>query len=166
MNFPRPRNVKQLISFLGSSGYYREYVENFFIRCACLNNLLHKAVRWKWTENCQQSLDDIIKVLTSEPSLVFFDNDCKTLVYMDACKEGLGALLKEQVQTCDDPMTYEECVVAYWGRRLKKHEQNYATVEKECLAAVNAIKHWHVFFCSVSPLQWYRITKLSSNYGE
>jgi hypothetical protein len=50
---------------------------------------------------------------------------------MDACKEGLGGVLMQ-----------ENYVVAYESRKLKEHENNYATHDLELVAIIHALKMW------------------------
>ena len=35
--------------------------------------------------------------------------------------------------------------IAFWSKKLDKHQQNYSSVERECLAVVKAIEHFKVF---------------------
>jgi hypothetical protein len=52
-------------------------------------------------------------------------------VYTDASKQGLGAVLKQ-----------DGGVIAYAPRKLKKHEELYATHDLELAAVMLALKLW------------------------
>jgi len=50
-------------------------------------------------------------------------------------------------------MSYCDCTeedgidhpVCYFSRKLNKHQRNYSTIEKECLALILALKHFEVY---------------------
>ena len=50
----------------------------------------------------------------------------------DACNDGLGGVL-----------TQEGHVIAYESRKLKVHENNYATYDLELEVVIHALKMWH-----------------------
>ena len=52
-------------------------------------------------------------------------------MYTDACNDGLGGVL-----------TQEGHVIAYESRKLKVHENNYATYDLELVAVIHALKMW------------------------
>ncbi|KAL0288802.1 UNVERIFIED_CONTAM: Retrovirus-related Pol polyprotein from transposon.6 [Sesamum angustifolium] len=64
------KNATEVRSFLGLAGYYRRFVEGFSIIAGPLTKLLRKGVTFQWTEQCQQSFDELKKRLTSTPILV------------------------------------------------------------------------------------------------
>src|SRR6187399_3398086 len=49
------KNVKQVRSFLGLASYCRRFLENFSKIAKPLTGLLHKGVKFEWTEKCQES---------------------------------------------------------------------------------------------------------------
>ncbi|KAL0439985.1 UNVERIFIED_CONTAM: Retrovirus-related Pol polyprotein from transposon.6 [Sesamum latifolium] len=64
------KNATEVRSFLGLAGYYRRFVEGFSIIAGPLTKLLRKGVAFQWTEQCQQSFDELKRRLTSTPILV------------------------------------------------------------------------------------------------
>jgi len=55
-------------------------------------------------------------------------------VCTDACKEGLGGVLIQ-----------ENYVVGYESRKLKEHENNYATHDLELASIIHALKMWRLY---------------------
>src|SRR3954466_5039199 len=55
LDWTPPKTVKQVRSFLGLASYYRRFVENFSKTAKPLTNLLHKGVKFEWTDKCQES---------------------------------------------------------------------------------------------------------------
>ncbi|KAL2223980.1 UNVERIFIED_CONTAM: Transposon Tf2-12 polyprotein [Sesamum indicum] len=131
MEWRVPKNATEVRSFLGLAGYYRRFVEGFSIIAGPLTKLLRKGVEFQWTEQCQQSFDELKKRLTSNPILVLPSGSGGYIVYTDASKQGLGCVLMQNGK-----------VIAYASRQLKNHELNYPTHDLELAAIVHALKIW------------------------
>jgi hypothetical protein len=70
-------------------------------------------------------------LLTTAPILKVPDRDSDFLACTDASKEGLGGVLMQDGR-----------VIAYFSRKLRRHEENYAMHDLELLAIVYALKVW------------------------
>jgi hypothetical protein len=49
LNYPRPKNVRQLKQFLGVCNYHHRYILNYAEYVAPLLRLLKQGCKWKWT---------------------------------------------------------------------------------------------------------------------
>ncbi|KAG8475376.1 hypothetical protein CXB51_031882 [Gossypium anomalum] len=96
----------------GDAGYYRRFVNGFSIIAAPITKLLRKDVKFEWTEECQQSFEELKKLLTEAPVLVQPESGKEFVVYSDASLNGLGCVLMQEGK-----------VVAYASRQLKPHER-------------------------------------------
>ncbi|KAG8474912.1 hypothetical protein CXB51_031631 [Gossypium anomalum] len=128
------KNVTEVRSFLGLAGYYRRFVNGFSIIAAPITRLLQKDVKFEWTEECQQSFEELKKLLTEAPVLVQPESGKEFVVYSDASLNGLGCVLMQEGK-----------VVAYASRQLKPYERNYPTHDLELAAVVFALKIWRHF---------------------
>ena len=111
LDWTPPKNVKQVRSFLGLASYCHRFVENFSKIARPLTNLLHKGVKFDWTDKCQESFQALKDKLTSAPVLA--PPDTKDLViYCDASRQGLGCVLMQ-----------EHRVIAYASRQLRPQKK-------------------------------------------
>lgn len=133
MSFPVPKNVKQIKSFLGLSGYYRKFINNYSAIANPMTNLLRKDIKFNWDENCQQAFDKLKEILCSEPILQYPDFTKEFILTTDASGKALGAILSQGQIGSDLP-------VAYSSRTLNRSELNYSTTELECLAIIFGVK--------------------------
>jgi hypothetical protein len=67
-----PTIVSEVRSFLGLAGYYRRFIEGFSKVSKPMTSLLEKGIEFKWDEKCQDSFDQL-KRLMSPPVLVMPD---------------------------------------------------------------------------------------------
>ena len=65
----RPNNVTEIRSFLGLAGYYRRFVEGFSRLAVPLTRLTQKGVKFEWSEECEQSFQELKRRLVSTPIL-------------------------------------------------------------------------------------------------
>ncbi|KAL5834953.1 hypothetical protein ACOSQ4_014450 [Xanthoceras sorbifolium] len=126
-----PRNVTEVRSFLGLAGYYRRFVKGFSSIASPLTKLLHKNVRFEWTDRCQAAFDRLKAMLVEAPVLIQPVSGKDYVIYSDASHHGLGCVLMQEGK-----------VVAYASRQLKNHELNYPIHDLELAAIVFALKIW------------------------
>ena len=95
-NFPVPKDVKALRSFLGLASYYRKFVPNFATMAGPLHSLTKKDAMVVWSAQCQQAFEQLKSLLTSAPVLAFPNFANTFILETDASGTGLGAVLAQK----------------------------------------------------------------------
>ena len=73
MNWPTPRNVTDVRSFMGLAGYYMRFIEGFSKVAHPITSLQRKGIKFEWTLRCEQSFQQLNNLLTSAPVLNIVD---------------------------------------------------------------------------------------------
>ena len=115
-DFPAPQNVTAIQSFLGLSGYYRQFIKNYAKIALPLTRLTRKNTPFEWTQECQEAFEHLKQQLVSEPILQFPDFEQHFVFYTDASDFGLGAVLAQRLQNG------KETVIEYASRTLNSPE--------------------------------------------
>ena len=139
MEFPVPRNVREVRQFLGLSSYYRRFIPQFAHIARPLHVLTRKDVQFVWTEQCQSAFATLKGKLTQAPVLSYPCFNKPFVLETDASGVGIGAVLS---QLQDDVQLHP---IAYASRALSPAESKYAVTELETLAVVWALSHFHPF---------------------
>ena len=95
-NWEAPTSVGETRSFLGLAGYYRRFTENFSKIAKPMTELLKKDTKFKWTEECEASFQELKKCLVTALVLILPDQRKDYQVYCDASRRGLGAVLMQE----------------------------------------------------------------------
>ncbi len=82
VNLPPPTNRKEILRFLGASGYYRRFCKNFSDVAMPLTKLLNKKSKFCWDKHCEEAFVEIKKMLVSAPVLRMPDYEKKHLYCM------------------------------------------------------------------------------------
>ncbi|XP_070015850.1 putative mitochondrial protein AtMg00860 [Nicotiana tabacum] len=64
LQWPVPRNVKEVRSFLGLAGYYRRFIRQYASIASPITDLLRKET-FKWTDQAQEAFEILKKALGS-----------------------------------------------------------------------------------------------------
>ncbi|GFY05858.1 retrovirus-related Pol polyprotein from transposon 297 [Trichonephila clavipes] len=136
-NFPTPKNIHDIRSFLGLCSYFRRFIKGFCYLAEPLQSLLKSGVEFHWGPEEVEAFNSLKKALTSDPVLGMYDERA-TEIHTDASGYGIGAVLV-QIQN------NVEKVIAYASRTLTKAEKNYYTTERECLAIVWATNNFRPY---------------------
>jgi hypothetical protein len=134
-----PKNVIEVRSFMGLTGYYRRFIEGFSKIVHQITSLQKKGVKFQWTLDCEKSFQHLKQLLTSAPILRIGDPNEDFIVCTDACKEGLGGVLSQN-----------GCVICYESRKFKEHERHCATHDFELVAIVHALRKWRHYLMGKS----------------
>ncbi|XP_071824592.1 uncharacterized protein [Apostichopus japonicus] len=137
--FPTPKTRKELQRFLGMAGYYRRFCQNFSDVASPLTNLLAKNVKYVWSEETENGFNKIKAILISEPVLIAPDFQKQFKLATDASDIGCGGVL---MQVGEDGIDHP---ISYFSKKFDKHQRNYSTIEKECLALILALEHFDVY---------------------
>jgi hypothetical protein len=129
--WPAPKNVTEVRSFMGLAGYYRRFIEGFSKIAHPITSLQRKGVNFQWILYWEKSFQHLKQLLTSAPILRIVDPDEDFIVCIDSCNEGLGGVLNQN-----------GFVICYESRNLKDHERNYATHDLELASIVHALRKW------------------------
>jgi hypothetical protein len=119
-NWPQPKMVTQVMSFLGLAGFYRRFIKDFGSIAAPLNELTKKDVPFVCGDEQQEAFMILKDKLTHAPLLELpyfnkmFELEC------DASGIGLGGVLLQEGK----PITY-------FSEKLSGPSLNYSTYDKE-----------------------------------
>ena len=154
-----PKTKRQLKSFLGMTGYFRDYIDKYATIAFPLTELLKgtKPEKFTWTERHQTAFDTLRTALTAKPVLYPPDINKPFKMMTDSSRVAISAVL---LQGHDDGKT--EHAVAYASRKLSDCERRYATVEQELLSVIFGLQKFRniIYGCVVNvytdhrPLVW------------
>ena len=137
-NFPTPRNVGEVRTFLGMAGYYRKFVRNFSIVAAPISHLTAKDQPFIWTEECAKAFDVLRNAIADEAVLNHPEFDQPFIIDSDASGVGLGAVLSQVVDGVERP-------ICFASRALQPAERIWHTQEKEALGILWALQQFRHF---------------------
>ncbi|CAA77891.1 Reverse Transcriptase, partial [Cladosporium fulvum T-1 virus] len=136
--WPEPKTVKDVQSFLGLANYNRKFIKDYSKTAAPMTMLTRKDVNWKWGKEQTEAFKRLKEQCASAPTLRLFDGSKEVHIETDASDMAIGACL---TQTHDG----KRHPVAYYSRKMTTAEQNYDIHDKELLAIVAAMQHWRVY---------------------
>ena len=173
---PRPITVRDVQHFLGLTGHFRKHVRNFSKIAAPLHDVTRGDGASKrtngravvWTEDCQRAFEFLKKCFSTLQDVAGDDQDVQGCLALpdfsmpfiftsDACDIGLGAWISQKNNKDERP-------VAFWSKKLRGGELDYAAGEKELMAIVLGIEHFKQYLygrhftvrTDHRPLSWLR----------
>ena len=91
-NWPTPGDITELRAFLGTDGYYRQYIPNFATLATPLHQLTGKT-DWQWRQEQNDSFTKLRLCLQTAPILCYPDPQLQYILDTDASMSGVGAVI-------------------------------------------------------------------------
>ena len=130
LEWPEPRKIKDIQSFLGFANFYRRFIPNYSKITVPLTRLTRKDIPWDFTEDCRQAFNLLEQAFTSAPILAHYVPEHPVVVETDASDYAIAAILSQWQDG------------EFFSRTLQAAELNYDTHDKELLAIFSAFKTW------------------------
>ncbi|CAF3796274.1 unnamed protein product [Rotaria sp. Silwood1] len=141
-DFPQPRTIKDVQSFLGLTGYYRRFIKDYSKIAEPLikqlRQLKERNYHLNWTPECTTAFKILKSKLVNAPIMNTPNFNEPFILELDACEYGLGAVLAQEYNK-------KKFVIAYASRTLSSAERNYSATEREALAIVWATQHFRPY---------------------
>ena len=135
-DWPEPKKVKNIQSFLGFAKFYCQFIFNYSDIVILLTHLTQKDIPWKFNSFCQDAFNSLKKAFTSTPILTHWIPNAQLIVETDASDYALAAILS--IVNKDN----EVYPVVFHSHTFTVAELNYDTYDKELLAIFEAFKIW------------------------
>jgi hypothetical protein len=139
LDWPEPRKVKDIQSFLGFANFYRWFIYGYSEITTPLTRLTRKNAPWNFNSKCHAAFDKLKEEFTHAPLLTHWMPDSQIVVETDASDYALAAILS--IYSSDG----EIHPIAFHSRSFNPTELNYDTHDKELLTIFEAFKHWHQY---------------------
>ena len=130
---PQPRSACVVHGFLGLTGYYRKFVNDYGAIAAPLTALLKKE-GFVWNDDVAAAFTKLKAAVTSAPVLAMPDFTNPFIVECDASTSGFGAVLLQDAHP-----------IAFFSRPVAPRHRSLAAYERELIGLVHAVRHWRPY---------------------
>ncbi len=164
LQFPTPKNVPSVRSFLGLTGYYRKYIKGYSNLAGPLFELTKKDVAFVWDMRCEQAYQALKAALVD--ALVLTRPNFKQTFWLDVdwSTKGVGAILSQKEGKF-------ERVIMYASKSLTEAQRKFHPMEGECYALIWGVMHFRQYLhmkhfilrTDHKPLEW--LATISDAHG-
>ncbi|KAG2821941.1 hypothetical protein PC113_g22400 [Phytophthora cactorum] len=149
VEWPVPKNQKDLRTWLGLANYLHKYSANYAERARPLSNLLKTDAPWCWEVGHDEAFQAVKESLLRAPILTLPDPDRPFSIICDASDFAIGCAI---LQADSDG---RERVIAFESRQLKVAEKSYSVHDEELLAMKYALVKFRVHLLGFKPFGIY-----------
>lgn len=129
------KNLEELQAFLGTGGYYQQYVAGL---AKALTVLTGKGVSWPWSSEAETAFQHLKTGLSTEPVLEYPDPTTQDILDIDASKVGISAVLSQEQEG-------KKMVITYFTKTVAPPEKNYCGNGRELLLTVKAVNNFRPY---------------------
>ena len=90
--WPIPKNLTDIRSFLGITSYYRRFIQGYSKIARPLNHLLEAGQDFVWNEECQEAFERLKEILMSDINMAYPNNHYFFILDTDASKTAIAPL--------------------------------------------------------------------------
>ncbi|MBW0511664.1 hypothetical protein O181_051379, partial [Austropuccinia psidii MF-1] len=143
LNWPQPKNIKALQSFLGFVNFHCGFIKNHSKKIPALTSLLRKDSPFIFNEEALSQFQILKESFTTSPIVSNFNPSLPNIVEIDASDYALGAVLSQVNDSGKYPISFDSC-------KILPADLNYEIHDKELLGIVWALKCSIAFLLSLS----------------
>ncbi|XP_061364313.1 uncharacterized protein LOC133307778 [Gastrolobium bilobum] len=131
IQWPQPKNVKQLRGFTSLKGYYRRFIRNYAAIASPLTDML-KSESFHSSGEAKKSFEDLKEIMSRTLVMILPDFTKPFIVETNALSLGIRDVLQQQNR-----------LIAFFSKKLGPRKHVASTYVKELYAVTEAVKKWH-----------------------
>lgn len=136
LEYSKPKNQNQLLSFLGLVTFYREHVPNCSKVCEPLFHLTHGEKPFIWGEKEEGAFIQVKNLIAKCLLLSYPEPDQPFIINTDASSVAISGIIYQKSGNTLN-------LIAMELRLLNSAERNYNTFERELLAIIHTLRKSH-----------------------
>lgn len=144
MNFPVPKTIKKLQSFLGLASHFRKFIENYSLIAKPLSDLFRGDAKFVWSWKQNEAFEELKKLLSSYPVLQIYDPTAETELHTDACSASYGSVLMQKNK--EDNKFHP---VYYYNRKTSIEQEKWCSYDLEAYAVVKSLEKFRVYLLGI-----------------
>lgn len=144
MRLPKLQSVKQLQTFLGLSGYLRNFIPHYSIIARPLTNLLKADVKFHFGDQELIAFNQLKSILSNKPVLQLYKPNVDTELHTDASMFGFGAVLMQR-----DSGDGKLHPVYHASDETTESESEYSSYALEILVVARALKKFRGYLLGI-----------------
>lgn len=149
--WPTPKNLKDVRSFLGFASFYRRFIKGFSAIAKPLSLLTKKDQPFRWTDSQEKAFTILKDKFCTGPILKHFDPTKETVLETDASDQVISGVLSQWFPSEGQTMLHP---IAYMSKKMSPAECNYTVGDKELLAIIEAVREYqHMLLSLEKPVQ-------------
>ncbi|MBW0549493.1 hypothetical protein O181_089208 [Austropuccinia psidii MF-1] len=143
LNWPQPKKIKALKSFLGFANLYFCFIKNYSKKITALTSLLKKDSPFIFNKQALSQFQILKEAFTTAPILSHFNPSLPAIIDTDASDYTWGAALSQVNDSGTHPISFD-------SRKLLPADLNYEINDKNLLGIVWDLNFWRAFLLSIS----------------
>jgi len=148
LKWPPLTTVKEVRGFLGLCGTVRVWIQDYSKLARPLTELVRKDIAFEWTEERQESFDQLKHLVSSAPALRSIDyaSEKPIILSVDTSHIAVGFILSQ----IDDQGRRRPA--RYGSLPMNEREGRYSQPKLELYGLYRALRHWRLFLIGAKSL--------------
>ena len=142
MELRPPKSKKEVQSFLGTVGYYREFIMGYASLSEPLQRLCRKTATCEWGESQETAFQALKQTLMISPILALLTETGRYVLDTDASEMTIAGILHQEQEINGKKKLV---VIQYGSKGLSPAERGYGTSKKVMLAVYELVKKFEPF---------------------
>lgn len=146
-DFPKPTQVKGVQSFLGLTGFFRKFIDQYAQKAKPLSQLLRKDTPFKFGDIERAAFQELKDELCQRPVLRMYNPKAYTEIHTDASARGFGGCMLQR-QADDNKMH----PIYFLSFRTTPAQEKWHSYVLETYAVVKALERLRVYVLGIPVL--------------
>lgn len=134
LDWPEPKNLKEVQSFLGLANFYRRFIKNYSRVVSPLTDMTKKGLIFALVAEAKEAFATLKRLFTTAPILTTFDPEKYIVIETDASGFAIAVVISQ----LDNEGRLK--LVAYYSRKISEPERNYEIHDIELLAIIEVFR--------------------------